>query len=138
YEGNRRSISTAEQYLVPTAAQRSGDLNGFITASNPTPFTNPATGQPSAILNDPVTHQQFMGCGGGQPNVICSSGAGSRVSTVTQNLLSFYPQPNANLNVANPSFNYETLVPTPADTNGWDGRSLRSNKCSRDSVGRIC
>jgi hypothetical protein len=126
YEGNRRSISTAEQYLVPTAAERSGDLNGFITASNPAPFTNPATGQPSAILMDPVTHQQFMGCGGGQPNVICSSGAGNRISAVTQNLLNFYPLPNANLTVANPSFNYETLVSTPADTNGWDVRLDRT------------
>src|SRR5271170_6629948 len=126
YEGNRRSISTTEQYLVPTLAERNGDLNGFITASNPTPFTNPATGQPSAILIDPVTHQQFMGCGGGQPNVICSSGAGNRVSSVTQNLLTYYPLPNANLNVANPSFNYETLMPTPADTNGWDVRLDRT------------
>src|SRR6202167_4384823 len=48
YEGNRKSISTTEQYLVPTAAERSGDLNGFITAGNPTPFTNPAPRQPSA------------------------------------------------------------------------------------------
>src|SRR5580700_4595818 len=126
YEGNRRSISTTEQYLVPTLAERNGDLNGFITASNPAPFTNPATGQPSAILIDPVTHQQFMGCGGSQPNVICSSGAGNRISGVTQNLLNYYPLPNANLNVVNPSFNYETLVPTPADTNGWDVRLDRT------------
>src|SRR6202167_222699 len=126
YEGNRRSISTTEQYLVPTQAERNGDLNGFIMASNPTPFTNPATGQPSAILIDPVTHQQFMGCGGGQPNVICNSGAGNRISSVAQNLLNFYPLPNANLNVANPSFNYETLVPTPADTNGLDLRLDRT------------
>jgi hypothetical protein len=126
YEGNRRSISTTEQYLVPTQAERNGDLNGFITASHPTPFTNPATGEPSAILIDPVTHQQFMGCGGGEPNVICSSGAGNRISGVTQNLLTFYPLPNANLNVATPSFNYETLVPTPADTNGWDVRLDRT------------
>ena len=126
YEGNRKSISTTEQYLVPTQAERSGDLNGFITASNPTPFTNPATGQPSAILIDPTTHQQFAGCGGNQPNVICNSGSGNRISPVTQALLNFYPLPNANLNVANPSFNYETLVPTPADTNGWDFRLDRT------------
>src|SRR6202522_2470016 len=126
YEGNRRSISTTEQYLVPTQAERNGDLNGFIMASNPTPFTNPATGQPSAILIDPVTHQQFMGCGGTQPNVICNSGVGNRISSVTQNLLNFYPLPNANLNVAKPSFNYETLVPTPADTNGLDLRLDRT------------
>jgi hypothetical protein len=126
YEGNRRSISTTEQYLVPTQAERDGDLNGFITASNPTPFTNPTTGQPSATLIDPTTQQQFMGCNGNQPNVICNSGAGNRISPVTQTLLNYYPLPNANLNVANPSFNYETLMPTPADTNGWDVRIDRT------------
>src|ERR1700689_1537163 len=120
YEGNRRSISTTEQYLVPTAAERSGDLNGFITASNPAPFTNPATGQPSAALIDPTTPQPFMGCNGNQPNVICSSGAGSRVSPVTESLLQYYPLPNVNLAESNPSFNCETLIPTPSSTNGWD------------------
>ena len=126
YEGNRRSISAAEQYLVPTAAERSGDLNGFISASNPTPFTNPATGAPTAALIDPTTHQQFMGCNGGQPNVICNSGPNNRISPVMQTLLNYYPLPNANLNAANPSFNYETLLPTPADTNGWDARLDRT------------
>jgi hypothetical protein len=126
YEGNRRSLSAAEQYLVPTQAERGGDLNGFITPSNPAPFTNPATGQPSAILIDPTTHQQFMGCGGNQPNVICNAGPNNRISTVTQKLLNLYPFPNANLNVTDPSFNYETLVPTPAGTNGWDIRVDRT------------
>jgi Carboxypeptidase regulatory-like domain/TonB dependent receptor len=126
YEGNRRSLSTTEQYLVPTAAEKNGDLNGFITANNPMPFTNPATGQPSAVLLDPLTHQQFMGCNGTQPNVICNTGTGNRISSVTQKLLNYYPLPNANLEVANPPFNYETLVPTPADTNGWDVRLDRS------------
>jgi hypothetical protein len=126
YEGNRRSISTTEQYLVPTQTERNGDLNGFITAGNPTPFRNPTTGQPTGILIDPSTHQQFMGCTGNQPNVICSSGPGNRINSVTQALLNFYPAPNANLGVANPSFNYETLVPTPAVTNGWDFRLDRT------------
>ncbi len=126
YEGNRKSISATEQYLVPTQAERNGDLNGFVTASDPTPFTNPTTGQPSAALIDPTTGLQFMGCNGGQPNVICNSGTGNRISAVTQSLLNYYPLPNANLNVANPSFNYETLVPTPAETNGWDLRLDRN------------
>ena len=126
YEGNRRRISTTEQYLVPTQAERNGDLNGFITAVNPTPFTNPATGQPTAILIDPTTHQQFMGCNGNQPNVICNSGRNNRISPVTQALLNYYPLPNTNLNLADPSFNYETLVATPADTNGWDFRLDRT------------
>jgi hypothetical protein len=126
YEGNRRSVSTPEQYLVPTQAERSGDLNGFITASNPTPFTNPTTGQPTAILINPTTHQQFMGCSNSQPNVICNSGPNNQINSVTRALLNYYPLPNVNLNASNPSFNYETLDPTPADTNGWDLRIDRT------------
>jgi hypothetical protein len=126
YEGNRRSVSTPEQYLVPTEAERNGDLNGLVASSNPTPFTNPTTGLPTNILINPTTHQQFMGCNGNQPNVICNSGPNNEISAVTQSLLNFYPLPNVNLNVANPSFNYETLDPTPADTNGWDLRIDRA------------
>jgi hypothetical protein len=126
YEGNRRSLSATEQYLVPTLAERNGNLNGFITPANPAPFTNPSTGQPSSILIDPASGLQFMGCNGSQPNVICNSGSGNRINSVTQALLNYYPLPNANLSVPNPSFNYETLVPTPADTNGWDVRLDRT------------
>jgi hypothetical protein len=37
-------------------------------------------------------------------------------------LLNYYPLPNANLGVLNPSYNYQTLVPNPSNSNGFDVR----------------
>jgi hypothetical protein len=80
YEGNQRQTSTPEQYLVPTQAQRDGNLGGVTIPTGNISATS------LALLNN------------------------------------YYPLPNFNQNVANPSFNYETLVPTPASTNGLDFR----------------
>jgi hypothetical protein len=42
YEGNRRSTAVAQQFLVPTAAQRSGNLSGLLDANgNPGPMIDP-------------------------------------------------------------------------------------------------
>jgi hypothetical protein len=41
---------------------------------------------------------------------------------VAQALLNYYPLPNANLGVLNPSYNYQTLVPIPSNSNGFDIR----------------
>jgi hypothetical protein len=42
YEGNCRSTAVAQQFLVPTAAQRSGDLSGLLDANkNPGPMIDP-------------------------------------------------------------------------------------------------
>ena len=138
YEGNRRSLSATEQYLVPTQAERNGDFNGFITAENPTPFTqpaylngtaNPQAGAPTAVLIDPATGHQFMGCNGTEPNVICNT----RIGSVAQVMLNYYPLPNVNLNSPNASFNYETLIPTPSSTNGFDLR-LDHNLTSKQQI----
>jgi len=104
YEGNRRRISVPEQYLVPTYDQVHGNLSGL-------PIVSPTTGQPTNVLIDPTTGMPFQG------NTIPTN----RLNQVAQNLLSrYYPLPNVN----NPggSYNYETLQPTPATTNGWDVR----------------
>ena len=39
-----------------------------------------------------------------------------------ENLLSYYPLPNANIGQINPSYNYQTLVPIPSNSNGGDIR----------------
>ncbi|HUA84434.1 MAG TPA: carboxypeptidase regulatory-like domain-containing protein [Bryobacteraceae bacterium] len=104
YEGNRKRTSDPEQLLVPTAAERNGNLNGLVAAYQGGPVTNPFTGLPYA--NNTIPGGACQGC----------------ISSVAQAVLSYYPLPNANLNVANPSFNYQTLVPIPANTNGWDLR----------------
>ena len=78
YEGNRRRTSTPEQYLVPTLAERNGNLNGL-------PIISPQTGQPTTTLIDPSNGQPF-------PNNTIPV---SRLNAVSQRLLNeYYPLPN--------------------------------------------
>jgi hypothetical protein len=106
YEGNRKSTSSPEQLLVPTQAERGGNLSALV-----------ATG---SVLKDPFTGLPY-------PNNTIPSGSACLnsqdcINPVAQALLNHYPLPNANLGVPNPSFNYQTLVPIPSSTNGWDLR----------------
>lgn len=110
YEGNRRSTASPEQDLVPSLADRNGDLNDLITTTNPDPFVNPVTGLATNVLVNPQTGQPFQ-----NPNVIPLS----MLNQVAQNLLTgYYPLPNVNGN----GYNYEVLQPTPATTDGFDFR----------------
>jgi hypothetical protein len=101
YEGNRRVVSTPEQLVVPTPAERGGDLSALF----------------GGTLMDPFTGQPY-------PNNTIPSGASCTsardcINPVVATLLKgFYPLPNINGN----GFNYETLQSTPAHTNGWDLR----------------
>jgi hypothetical protein len=104
YEGNRKRTSVPEQLLVPTQAERNGDLSALVAAYQSGPVTNPFTGQ--AYANNTIPTGACKGC----------------INPAAQALLSYYPLPNANLNVTNPSYNYQTLVPIPANTDGWDLR----------------
>src|SRR5579863_4350597 len=52
YEGNRRRTATPEQYLVPTLAERNGDLNGL-------PIVSPTTSQPTNVAIDPLNGAPF-------------------------------------------------------------------------------
>ena len=52
YEGNRRRTSTPEQYLVPDAAERGGNLNEL-------PLIDPQTGASTTTLTDPLSGQPF-------------------------------------------------------------------------------
>ena len=103
YEGNRKTQSYPEELLVPTVAERSGDLNGLVAATG-TPLINPFTG------------------GGFPNNTIPTGSCQACINPVAQALLNYYPLPNANLGVANPSYNYQTLVPIPSNANGFDLR----------------
>ena len=104
YEGNRRRTSTPEQYLVPTLAERNGNLNGL-------PFIDPVSGNPTGILTNPLSGQPYAN------NTIPATS----INPVSQKLLNqYYPLPN--VSSAGSSFNYETLQPTPSSTNGWDLR----------------
>jgi len=104
YEGNRRRTSVPQELLVPTQAERNGNLNSLVTAYASGPVMNPFTGLPYA--NNTIPAGTCQGC----------------INPVAQALLKYYPLPNANLNVPNPSFNYQTLAPIPSNTDGWDLR----------------
>jgi hypothetical protein len=103
YEGNRRRTATPEQYLVPTAAQRNGDLSAL-------PIVDPVSGNATTALTDPLSGSPF-------PNNTIPA---SRLNGVSQKLLNGnYPLPNVS---GGSGFNYETLQSTPASTNGFDIR----------------
>jgi hypothetical protein len=104
YEGNRRRTSVPEQYLVPDATERGGNLNEL-------PFIDPVSGNPSNVLIDPSSGLPF-------PNNTIPL---NRLNPVSLNLLNeYYPLPNTN--AGGTSYNYETLQPTPSNTNGFDIR----------------
>jgi hypothetical protein len=95
YEGNRKRTSQPEQFLVPTAAQRAGNLNDLLSSGSP--------------LIDPLTGSPF-------PNNTIPA---SRLSASALALLNnYYPLPNANGN----GYNYQNLQPIPSRTDGIDGR----------------
>jgi hypothetical protein len=94
YEGNRRRTAAAEQYLVPTLAERNGDLSQLASST----LVNPSTGQPFANNTIPQ----------------------SRINPTATALLNYYPLPNTTS--SNGSFNYETLVSIPSNTDGADLR----------------
>jgi hypothetical protein len=96
FEGNRKRTDTPMRYLVPTAAQRAGDLS--------------ALPNPNGALIDPTTNQPFAG------NAIPLL----RMNATAQTLLNdYYPLPNV---AGNSGYNYQTLQPIPANTNGFDVR----------------
>jgi Carboxypeptidase regulatory-like domain len=104
YEGNRRRTSAPEQYLVPTLAQRNGDISAL-------PIIDPVSGNPTSVLTNPSNGAPF-------PNNAIPI---SMLNPVSQKLLNeYYPLPN--LSSSGSSYNYETLQPTPSNTNGFDAR----------------
>jgi Carboxypeptidase regulatory-like domain len=109
YEGNRKRTSAPELLLVPTAAQRAGDLSGLVAPG--TALLDPFTGTPYPNNTIP-----------GGPGNPCSN-AKDCINPVAQKLLNgYYPLPNVNGN----GYNYQTLVPIPSNSNGWDLRIDRT------------
>ena len=114
YEGNRRRTSTAEQYTVPTALDRTGNLSD-LASTIPVNSSNPNCPATSGCLINPATGSQATG----QP--FANYQITSPLSQSSLALLNkYYPLPNAT-NLGG-GLNYQTLVPTPSNTNGFDGR----------------
>jgi hypothetical protein len=106
YEGNRKTTSSPQLLLVPTAAERAGDLSGLVSTVG-APLIDPFT-------NAPYPKNTIPG-GPGNP---CGNPKDC-INPVAQTLLnSYYPLPNVNGN----GYNYQTLVPIPSNSNAWDLR----------------
>ena len=65
---------------VPTPAMKNGDFSQFVDSNGKL-----------IPIYDPQTGQQFMGCNGNQPNVICPN----RIDPLSKSLLQYIPDPNA-------------------------------------------
>src|ERR1700733_3679950 len=114
YEGNRRRTSTAEQYTVPTALDRTGNLSD-LASTIPVNSSNPNCPATSGCLINPATGSQATG----QP--FANYQITSPLSQSSLALLNkYYPLPNAT-NLGG-GLNYQTLIPIPSSTNGIDGR----------------
>ncbi len=100
YEGNRKTQSYPELLLVPTAAERNGDLSALVSS----------TGQP--VMN-PFTGQAFAN------NTIPTGSCAACINPVAQAVLNYYPLPNV---TNNSSYNYQTMVPIPSNSNAFDVR----------------
>jgi hypothetical protein len=114
YEGNRRRTSTAEQYTVPTALDRTGNLSD-LASTIPVNSSNPNCSASAGCLVNPATGS--LATGRAFANYQITSPLSQSALTL---LNDYYPMPNAT-NLGG-GLNYQTLVPTPSNTNGFDGR----------------
>jgi hypothetical protein len=124
YEGFRIRGGVSTQILtLPTAQERIGDFSDWKDSSgNLIPVYDPATtapnpnynsGLPTGAGNLPFTRSQFMGCGGGSPNVICPTDPRLQNSLAPQ-WFKYLPAPTSPGLVNN----YVVPTPIPNSTNG--------------------
>jgi len=114
YEGNRRRTSTAEQYTVPTVADRAGNLSD-LASTIPVNASNPHCPSSTGCLINPATGSLTTG----QPFANYQITAPLSQSSLAL-LNHYYPLPNAT-NLSG-GLNYQALVRTPSNTDGFDGR----------------
>ena len=125
YEGNRKTTSAPEFLLVPTPAERAGNLNGLVSALGSGPLMDPFTGAPYPNNTIP-----------GGPGNPCTNSQDC-LNPVAQKLLNgYYPMPNVNQNVIGAAYNYQTLVPIPSNSNAFDVRIDRTLTSKQQIFGR--
>jgi Carboxypeptidase regulatory-like domain len=107
YEGYRQKGGSNQPTLsIPSVAERNGDFTDWRDASgNLIPIYDPATLRPNPTGTGFIK-DQFMGCNGNQPNVICPS----RISPLVRAWLQALPTPTS----GGPLNNY--LAPAIPDT----------------------
>jgi hypothetical protein len=113
YFGQRSLKGITNLNSVPTMAERNGDFSDY-TSTNGTliPIYDPLT--TTVTSSGAFVRNQFMGCNGNQPNVICSN----RLNQVGLNVASIYPLPQT-------SGSFNNFVSTAnqiVDDNGGNGR----------------
>ncbi|HEX5482387.1 MAG TPA: TonB-dependent receptor, partial [Terriglobia bacterium] len=125
YEGYRERGGAISPILsLPTMQEREGDFSDWKDSSgNLIPIYDPATTRPnpnySAGLpvgpgNLPVIRDQFMGCNGNTPNVICPADPRLQ-SSLAKQWLQFLPTPTFTNKILQ---NYVVPVPVPTTVNG--------------------
>ncbi len=94
YEGFRlRGSVLAPRISVPTLQERQGDFRDWADSSgNLIPIYDPATTTIDPVTGT-VTRQQFMGCDGKTPNVICPSDP-RMVNSLAPGWFKYLPAPN--------------------------------------------
>jgi carboxypeptidase family protein len=126
FEAYRSTGATTKPILtVPTPKMRQGDFSEW-----PFPIYDPDTTRPNpsynaslptSATNQPYLRQQFMGCDGATPNVICSTDP-RLASSLAQDWLKYVPLPN----LPGLSSNYESpnglASSLTAHTDQWDIR----------------
>jgi hypothetical protein len=98
-----RGAAVAPVLSIPSLKERAGDFSDWVDNNgNLIPIYDPATtqpnpnynaGQPISATNEPFTRQQFMGCSGNQPNVICASDPRLAASTAAMQVFQYLPTP---------------------------------------------
>lgn len=126
YEQYRSVGATTQPVLtVPTAQMRNGDFSEWPypiydpTTTTANPNYNPNL--PTSASNLPYLRQQFMGCNGNQPNVICSTNPLLQTS-LAQQWLKYVPMPNRPGLVNNYVSPNGLASSLNANTNQWDVR----------------
>ncbi len=122
FEQNRQNVSVNSTNTVPTLAMRNGDFSDpslYTGAQIGTdilgrPIYNNAIYNPATTRNVTVNgltysvRDQFMGCDGQHPNVICTTGSNATVlDPVALKLQSFLPAPTS----SSPTNNYNHSYP---------------------------
>jgi hypothetical protein len=114
YEGNRRSTSVAEQFLVPTQAERNGDLTALGGPVMPPGSVNPTAAALLAYYPLPnVTGQSNFNYETFQPSPARTDGADIRIDetiSTKQSLYARFSRKNITEDYANP------LLPNDSDS----------------------
>ena len=114
YEGNRRSTAVAEQFLVPTQAERNGDLTALGGPIIPQSSINPTAKALLSYFPLPnVTGQQNYNYENFQPTPARTDGADARIDqtiSATQSAYARFSWKNITENYANP------LLPDDSDS----------------------